>query len=124
MSGAVLTLITSVGDGAGSATVNRDYLSGFGYIPGSAQTSQSVTCSVIGGVPPYTYAWTDTGTSNIYATDDDAATTYFGLYSSTETNESSDFICTVTDSALNAFVSPNVTVFLQVRDPSSSSEIP
>ena len=115
MSGAVLVVMGGVAGGV-SASVNRSALSGFSYAPGTAQTSKSVVCTASGGTPPYTYAWTQVGSTDIYATASTSATTYFGVFSASPTDVEDSFVCTVTDSAAASADSVPVTIELTLRD--------
>lgn len=126
MAGALLLLTGCATGGSGSggtAQVNRDFLTGFGYIPGSAQTNYSVTCSASGGIPPYTYLWDTGDVTTIFPTTPTSATTYFAMESEVSNQETATFTCTVTDSAAATWSTPAVTVTLNLRDPSEPIEV-
>jgi hypothetical protein len=72
--------------------------------------TRTTTATPVGGLPPYTYAWTQTGGQSAGITAPNFATTAF--FAPTGGNYSASFVCVVTDS-LGATATANVSVFFQ-----------
>lgn len=100
------------GGGAGAVTLNRTILNGFTFsVPATVQTSQSVTCTITTGTPPYTYLWTFVGGDpDAYPTSLTNPTTFFQRYGASAGTESAQWKCVVTDSLAVARDSNEVTV--------------
>lgn len=111
MSGAVIASLASGGSTL-KAELNRQLLSGTGSTPGSIQTTQSVTCTAVGGTPPYTYAWTDVGSTSIFPTAPVLPTSRFVVYFSSANSAATTYVCTVTDSTMATAVSLPVSITL------------
>jgi len=99
-------------------TVNRDNVSGYSNtVPATAQTTETVTVTPVGGKPPYTYVWTlvsGTTLRVIQSTPDQAKFSYrFFAYGSV----TAVYKCTVTDAAGVVRDSPNVTIYLEAFNP-------
>lgn len=112
MSGAALVAAT-LGRPTLSLSVSSNFAFGFRYGPGSVQTG-TITASAVGGVPPYTYAWSkiagDAITSNVSA----GPTVFFTAFSFTAPeNFNADFSVVVTDS-VGQTASQSVNVLLNV----------
>jgi len=113
MSGATL-IVASGRVPALVASLTGTALFGVAPVPGTAQTISSVTCSVVGGVPPYTYNWTwVAGDTDAYANSDTSATTRFSRYNATPAVYFSVWKCVVTDAAATSVDSPTVNVSLE-----------
>lgn len=94
-----------------TATLNDTFVYGNGFTPGTLQAFSPVTCSVVGGVPPYTYDWTAvSGDGSIYANSDKAATTRFSRYTTDNDTYIAIWKCVVTDAAAATTDSIDVTV--------------
>ena len=110
MSGAVL--VTASGRVPPlAATLDRTSVFGNGFIPGTLLAFSPVTCSAVGGVPPYSYNWTYvSGDGSIYANSDGSATTRFSRYTTSTTPYSAVWKCVVTDGAAATVDSNTITV--------------
>lgn len=112
MSGALNCLLG--GTGPFSAQLNRTDLTGFRIGAGIAETSESVTCSPVNGIPPFTYLWSyDSGDSEIFPYTGTSNTTKFGAYMTSPGDYfEATWICTITDSGTNTTDSVPVTISL------------
>lgn len=114
MSGTLCVLGISGASGGFTANLNRTSLVGFKLgIPTVAQTSRTVTCTPIGGKPPYSYVWAkvsgDTGIGNTSSSN----TTYFARYFTTEESVDAIWHCTITDSLGATAISEDLYITLQ-----------
>lgn len=114
MAGLLLVISGTTGS-SGSVLATLSSSSTFGFKRGGGTViSLPVTVTVTGGLPPYTYAWTEVGgPSGVAATAPTSSTTRFSAYLTTSPDEvTAQFKCTVTDSLANTADTGDVNITL------------
>lgn len=115
MSGALNSIMGSVNPVFGPLTVeiSSTSVSGFGYGLSSPVTAVPSIINIVGGEPPYTIDWERvSGSTAIYATDDNGLTTYFSVTTNVGT-VSGVWRAKVTDALATIAYSPSVSITLQ-----------
>lgn len=114
MSGAVAVL--STGKPTFAASVAQTDLGATRFGPGTAVTLQTAIATVVGGVPPYTYAWTlVSGDTEIGPISGTASATKFSAYFASVGSYAAVYKCVVTDAAANSVDSNNINVDMEAN---------
>jgi hypothetical protein len=112
MSGAAVAL--STGKPALSASVSPTELTGTRFGVGTAVTLSPAIVTVIGGAPPYTYAWTYvSGSIEIDPLNINSSSTKFAAYFNSAGTYDSVYKCVVTDSLSVSVNSNNVNISME-----------
>ena len=117
MSAAHVMMMLLSGTSTVAMTVALDTTTASGGSWDSTITSNTVSATVTGGTPPYTYSWAVTTSDGIVALNPTSPSTAFRKTGGVAgTNYSGTAVLTVTDSAAVVRVSETVNISLRCRD--------
>jgi|LakMenEpi03Aug12_release.lakeMendotaPanAssembly.Ray.scaffolds.fasta_scaffold1177907_2 hypothetical protein len=112
MSGAVVVL--STGKPTFAVSVAQTNLGATRFGVGTAVTLQTAIATVVGGVAPYTYAWTlVSGDTEIGPIDGTSSATKFSAFFASTGSYSSVYKCVVTDATAATVDSNNINIDME-----------